>query len=165
MYIDIKQKNYTNERKMNKRTDPSQILNSKHPQNVKEYKDIILKELEKPRMKHLVDSIKKKLTTKDIQTINKLDTPFHRIQIDAESQLQTHKHNNAPWSPWSPKLDQAHLLSQYWENIRDQTIHKKDTHNCLENIRSKIKIQPPEITEIKQLEENLQKAIDHLQQI
>ena len=59
MYIDIKQKNYTNERKMNKRTDPSQILNSKHPQNVKEYKDIILKELEKPRMKHLVDSIKK----------------------------------------------------------------------------------------------------------
>ena len=44
---------------MNKRTDPSQILNSKHPQNVKEYKDIILKELEKPRMKHLVDSIKK----------------------------------------------------------------------------------------------------------
>ena len=51
------------------------------------------------------------------------------------------------------------------ENIRDQIIHKKDTHNHLENIRSKLKIQPPEITEIKQIEKNLQKSIGHLQQI
>ena len=94
---------------MNNRTTPSWILNSKHPKHVKEYKDIILKEIKQPRMKQLVDSITKQLTEntltiKDIQTINELDTKFHKIRIDAESQLQKHKHDN---EPWSPKLDQA----------------------------------------------------------
>ena len=43
---------------MNNRTAPSQILNSKHPKNVNEYKDIILlKEIEKPRIEQLVNSI------------------------------------------------------------------------------------------------------------
>ena len=45
MHIDINLKHYIHESKLNNKISSSQTLNSKHPKNVKAYKDLIMEEL------------------------------------------------------------------------------------------------------------------------
>ena len=121
MYIDIMLKEYIHTCITNNKTQPGRALCSNHPSNVKEYKEKLIEEMEHPRVKHLVETITKKfnnnsLTIEDLHLVNELDKIFHGIRIQSELNLKDNKHTD----PWSPKLDQAYLLVQYWKTIKYQ---------------------------------------------
>ena len=103
-------------------------ITSNIPKNVQAYKSYVNKRLDEPEIKNKIKYITKKfnkneLSHEDLEMVNQLDQEFAKIRIEAEQNLPIKKRQRPPWSG---KLHQAYLQTQFWKAHKVQMKYSQD---------------------------------------
>ena len=90
----------------------------------------------KNNIKKLKENLHSKDTNMQVQQhLNQLDEEFLQSRLRAESELGT---KTTQRSPWSPKVDQAYLILQYWIVRKKQLVSGLDYSNDIQVLLQKI---------------------------